>query len=354
MKNFKNLLVLPAAAFVFLCAIFSASCSSAYDYNKSMPEYGAVADMAGGEANFANESFAYDSFESEAERAPAMEKLAETGSAGSNLPIERKIIRDADITMETEDVEGAYERILGLVSGLGGYEANRNMRSNSYGYPMVDATLKIPSGKLDEFLEKIKKEGEVKSSNISSSDISSKYFDAQIRLDTLEKTLANYYVFLENAESVEEQLEVTRYINEITYEIEKLKGSLRLWDSLVDYSTVTFYLYPINEAPEEPRVIEWDSLSLDDMGWFISSGFLGVCNAIFSVLQWIVVSIAAISPILIIIAVLIFFLVRRHKKNKQKKQQQWQQWQQAQQTQMQAQNHQPQNPPENGGNMPQQ
>jgi hypothetical protein len=158
MKNFRNLLVLPALAFALLCAIFSAGCSSAYDYNKSMPEYGAVQNL-GAEANIA-----YDSFDGAgAARAPAMEKLAETGSAGSSLPIERKIIRDADITMETEDVEGAYEKILDLVSGLGGYEANRNMRSNNYGYPIVNATLKIPSGKLDEFLDKLKKEGDVKS-----------------------------------------------------------------------------------------------------------------------------------------------------------------------------------------------
>ena len=81
----------------------------------------------------------------------------------------------------------------------------------------------------------------------------------------------------------------------------------------------------LNEAPEEPRVITWNSLTLDDMGWFISSGFLNVCNAIFSALQWIVITAAAISPIAIPLAAVIFLLVRRHKKKKAKRLAQMQQ-----------------------------
>ncbi|MCL2815487.1 MAG: DUF4349 domain-containing protein [Oscillospiraceae bacterium] len=342
LKKYKNLfgfLVLALA-----CAILSGGCSSAYDsfnYGKSA-DYANSSPESGG-----NLLRAYDAFEAEGEAAEevfALLSAADSGTAANNLPADRKIIRDASVTMEAEEVEPSYENILALLSNLGGYEADRSMYSNSYGYPVINSTLKVPAGKLDSFLAEIKKEGEIVSSNISSSDISDKYFDARIRLETLEKTLENYYRFLESAESVEEQLEVTRYINDTTYEIEQLKGSLRRWDSLIDYSTVTFYLYPVNEAPEEPRVIEWDSLSLDDMGWFISSGFLGVCNAIFSVLQWVVISILAISPILIALAVLIFLLVRRHKKTKAKKLLQWQQ------AQAQAQIY---NPPENNGNMPQ-
>lgn len=326
----KNLSVFLAAALA--CALLSAGCSSGKSYmdNISATSY---PEMARKESA----AFDYYAFDAEEQAGGFALLSADAGTAASNLPADRKIIRDAQVTMETEEVEPSYEKILALLSNLGGYEADRNMRSNSYGYPVISSTLKIPAGKLDAFLTEIKKEGEIISSNISSSDISDQYFDARIRLETLEKTLENYYRFLENAESVEEQLEVTRYINDTIYEIEQLKGSLRRWDSLIDYSTVSFYMYPVNEAPEEPRVIEWDSLSLDDMGWFISSGFLGVCNAIFSVLQWVVISILAISPILIVLALLVFLLVRRHKKKKAKKQKQAE----------------AQNPPENNGNMPQ-
>ncbi|MCL2159444.1 MAG: DUF4349 domain-containing protein, partial [Oscillospiraceae bacterium] len=313
MKNSKKIFVLCLAA--MLLAIFSAGCSSAMDgyFNNivggdsaNRAEYATAEAGAFYEYDMydAESSYLYSSAPAEGGGTMSMNMTME----GSNLPAERKIIRDADITAESDDVGGAYDAVLALLSGLGGYESGRNMYTNSYGYPIVSATLKIPAGKLDAFLAEIADKCEVKSSNISSSDITDQYFDAQIRLDTLEKTLENYYRYLENAESVEVQLEVTRYINDVTYQIEQLKGSLRRWDSLVDYSTVTLSLYPINAAPEEPREIKWDSLSLSDMGWFISSGFLSVCNAIFSVLQWLLISIAAISPILIIAAALIFLL----------------------------------------------
>ena len=307
MKAYRISIVL-----VLVCALLAAGCSGGYD-NYAMKNSGA--------ANYAMEMEyeMYDADESAAYAYLAPGELTKL-SAEANLPAERKIIRDAQVTMEAEEVEPSYEKVLALLSGMGGYEAERNMRNNSYGIPTVNSTLKIPAAKLDAFLAEVKEIGEVIASNISSSDISDQYFDAKIRLDTLEKTLENYRRFLENAESVEEQLEVTRYINETTYEIERLKGSLRRWDSLVDYSTVGFQLYPINAAPEEPRVIEWDSLSLEDMGWFISSGFLSVCNAIFSVLQWLVISLVAISPILLILALLVFLLIRRHKKWKMKQQ----------------------------------
>ena len=245
---------------------------------------------------------------------------AESGSGASVLPADRKIIRDANITMEVEDVELSYDNILKLLSSFGGYEAKRDMHSNYKDYPTVSATLKIPANKLDTFLTDIKKEGETISSSITSSDITDQYYDSKIRITTLEKTLDNYYEFLENAKDVDEQLRVTRYINDITQEIEQLKGSIKRWDSLVDYSTVTLNLYRPYEAPvpePEPREINWNSLSLEDMGWFISSGFLSVCNAIFSVLQWIVIAIATISPVVIPGAIILVVLIRRHmKKNK--------------------------------------
>ena len=306
------LFCLSALALVF--ALLAAGCSSRD--NRSFQSY----DRAEKEDYFAMYEMDYD-YGMAAGGEASYEMLATSKAMESaNLPAARKIIRDADMTVESEGVEASYENILALLSGFGGYESGREMYSNSYGYPIISATLKVPADKLDTFLAEIKKEGEVKSSSITSSDITDQYYDAKIRLETLEKTLENYYVFLENAADVDEQLEVTRYINDVTYSIEQLKGSIKRWDSLVEYSTVALYLYPINETPEEPRVIEWNSLSLDDMGWFISSGFLGVCNAIFSVLQWIVISVVTLLPILLPLALVIFLLARRHKKKKMQKQ----------------------------------
>jgi len=342
MKNSK-LFVLCSVILIFTILLASCGNSGAgYDsmYLKSKSDNGGNYYEA--EMYYDNADYDYGGYVYEMDSPPADEsgytfaKLAESsdgGSTVSTLPADRKIIRDAYVIMEVENVEKSYDNIYALMSNLGGYEAKREMQSDSSRYydsrgysstPIVSATLKIPAGKLDAFLAGLKGEGEVITSNISSADITDQYFDTQTRLETLNQTLENYRRFLENAVDVDEQLRVTRYINDITAEIEQLKGSIKRWDSLVEYSTVTLQLYRPYEAPipePEVREINWDSLTLDDMGWYISSGFLGVCNTIFSVLQWIAISIIVISPIAVPIAVILFVWLYVSKKNKKKREQ---------------------------------
>jgi len=256
------------------------------------------------------------------------EKLA-LSATDSTMPAERKIIRDANMTLQVESVEKAYDNIAAVTASMGGYEANKNMyieKQGIYDYnrgyiyisaPALNATLKIPSGRLDQFLAAIKGEGEVISQSTSSADITDQYFDAQIELTMLEMMLENYYRFLENAKDVDEQLKVTRSINDTKTSIEKLKGKLRQWDSFVEYSTVWIYLSQPFDLPEpepEPRVITWDSLSLEDVGWLISSGFVKVVNAIYKIFLWIIIALAVASPILVPAALLIIFAVRSSRK----------------------------------------
>ncbi|MGE4284354.1 MAG: DUF4349 domain-containing protein, partial [Clostridia bacterium] len=46
-------------------------------------------------------------------------------------------------------------------------------------------------------------------------------------------------------------LQLEKRITEITYEIERLKGSLRKWDNLVEFSTITIELH--EKVPENLR-----------------------------------------------------------------------------------------------------
>lgn len=311
MKKLKKVFILFVFAAVF--AALPAGCGSGKSVLESMPY---AAEMA--EAEYGGGS-AYSDFDMgfNADEEKAAEGTFVNTSAAA-VPLARKIVRDAEITMEVEDAAAAYADILSYLSALGGYEVSRDMRAYEGAagyYSSTDtATLKIPADILDAFMDELENFGKVINSHVSSADITDQYFDSQTRLETLEKTLENYYRFLENAKDVDEQLRVTRYINDVTSEIEQLKGSLKRWDALTAYSTLTLYLYRPYTAPEPVREINWDSLSASDMAWFISSGFLGVCNMIFSVFQWIVIALATASPVLVFVTVLLFILIRRHKK----------------------------------------
>ena len=317
-KNYKNLFLMLSLAIIFAIA-FGGCGSSGGMYNKSGSmsadrEYYGGADSYDYDGAYKNETAMYNDAAN-----TSYSMISADNSAAANIPAERKIIRDANVTVEVENVEKSYENILARLAEFGGYKANDSMENYGENNIRIEATLKIPYKKLDDFITELKKEGNVKNSSTTSKDITDQYYDAEIRLETLEKTLENYFRFLENAKNVEEQLQVTAYINDVTYQIEQIKGCLNLWKSLVDYSTVTLYLYEPYQAPAEVRELKWDSLSLEDMGWFISSGFLTVCNGIFKIILWIIIGILVASPIFIPTAIVLFFVIRRYKRKQKER-----------------------------------
>jgi len=311
LKNYKNLFALLALAVIFAVAFAGCGYSGGMD-NKSEA---ILADRGSYDYDGAyNDEIAM--YDDVADKYSYSVLSADAPPA--NNSVERKIIRDANVTLEVENVEKAYETVLEYLKSFGGYKADDSMQTYNENSTKINATFKVPSGKLDDFLAELKKEGKVISLNTTSDDITDKYYDAKIRLDNFEKELENYREILKNTKTVEEHLQVTQYINDVTYRIEQIKGSLKLWDSLVDYSTVVLSLYEPYEAPAEVRELKWDSLTLDDMGWFISSGFLGVCNLIFSAAQWILIGIVILSPVIIPAAVVLFFVIRAYRKNQKR------------------------------------
>ena len=242
-------------------------------------------------------------------------EMFEQLSAEPQQTVHRMIIRNARMKIEVGDVNPAYENILASLERHGGFEANKTLESWD-NYINIWAELRVPAQNLDAFLREIAQEGEVRSQNIYSSDITDQYFDSQTRLETLERTLERYFEFLEGARNITEQLEITRHINDITFEIESLKGSLSRWGYLVAYSSVSINLHATPEIIIERREIEWASLSLDDMSFLIRNGLVGITSFLFNLLQRIIIALIVSSPITLPVALLIFLLVRRSKKKR--------------------------------------
>jgi len=372
MKNIKNLFILCLTLLIFAVLFIFTGCADSVDYNLTDELYDSNEDYTISATTYApaaradkqasayekyaeadyNYAYAYDNISPEAvAEAPAAAAPSAPRTSGvgnyftylTNLPAERKIIRNANLVIEVESAETAYDNILLNVAKFGGYEASRDMRIGSNNYMAVNATLKIPSNKLDMFLNEIKNEGIILSSTVSSSDVTDEYFDSMTRLETLEKTLAKYYEFLDNAKDVDEQLKVAQYINDITYQIEQIKGRLTRWDSLVEYSTITLYLYrpadpepettteePTTEPETEPettteRQIEWSIVSPDDMQYNILQGIVDTCSAILRVIQAFITWFISVSPVLIPVLIVLFLLykyarkkIREYKNNKKK------------------------------------
>ncbi|MCL2082048.1 MAG: DUF4349 domain-containing protein [Oscillospiraceae bacterium] len=244
----------------------------------------------------------------------------EDGTAEDDKALEenfdRKIIQDASLEIKAENSLVLYKDLADYAKGLGGYEFSFD---KTY-HDDVEATLKIPPGKLDDFMSFAGEWGKIVSSSMSSRDISDSYYDAQTRLRTKREALQTYYKLLEKAETVEEIVTLQETIDKITEDIESWEGKLKKWNSQLDMATVSLLIRQDNDPLEIKKEINWDMLTWDDMGYLIKGGFTSIVNVIVAGFQMLVIALLAGSPIWVFAALVLWIVLRRLKKHKARKQ----------------------------------
>jgi hypothetical protein len=227
----------------------------------------------------------------------------------------RKIIRNASMTIEAEDAAELYNSLNEFNRSLGGYEFSQQI-SHFDTYSSVDAVLKVPPDRLDEFMSFAGENGRIIRSSTTSDDVTDQYFDMQTRVEIKRRSLESYYIMLERVETAEEIITLQRTIDGIIEEIEAFEGRLRVLDSLIDMATVHLYISQRNDPVLERREIDWSALSFDDMGYFIRTGFISVISTIAAAAQWTLIALIVSLPIWLIPAVIVVVLIKRRKKKK--------------------------------------
>lgn len=265
-----------------------------------------------------------DSFDEESAELAENTQAASDSKSGDNTSAdyEDKIIRTADLTIESTDAQKCYDTLAAFAKQNGGREISVSKSSDTYGnydYININAELKISPDKLSDFLELAEKTDKVTGSEVSTNDVTQEYYDIKLRLETKKEALNQYYKLLKEAKNIEETLEVQRYITDLTAEIESMEGMLRYYDAKVDLSTIHLSITQqdkLHVGAEDD--FEWDSLSFSDFLTLVKNGFLSVVNFLWSLLLWLIIIIIAVSPILLI-AGIVFFIIRSYRKKHPKK-----------------------------------
>lgn len=146
---------------------------------------------------------------------------------------ERKLIISVDLSVNSKDIEKSYKSIEEKVKEYKGYFEN----IDSYKYRYFIA-LRIPKDNLYNFLEFIENNQNVQNKNINTEDITKNYYDIENRIKNREALLDKFRNYLKEAKNIEEILSVEDRINNLTYEIERMKGNFENLTSLIEYSKV--------------------------------------------------------------------------------------------------------------------
>lgn len=181
--------------------------------------------------------------------------LAEYEELGGTAVQSIKMIRTASLDMETTAFDEALEGLDRLTEEMGGYFENTTIRTGGSGYRWADYTVRIPAERFDAFLEQAGELCHLTWRTTGQENITEVYYDTAGRLKTQQIKLERLQELLSRAERMEDIITIESAISETEYQIDSLSGTLRHYDALVDYATVTVNLqevYRLSNVEEVP------------------------------------------------------------------------------------------------------
>lgn len=244
-----------------------------------------------------------------------MPQTAETSEAenGEDQLLDAKMIYTATMDVETTAFDVAAAGLRQMVEDMGGYFEQASVYNYGDGYRSGNYVIRVPSDQFQNLLTQVGELCHVVRKEESSDNISTQYYDTESRLVTQQTKLERLQTLLSQAETMEDIITIESAISDTELEIEQLTGTLRQYDSLVDFSTVTISLQEVYKLSnvEEPATTFASRLGQAlASGW---NGFLDILEALVMILAyaWVLVLV-----VLVIAGVLLWRLLRKKKAQK--------------------------------------
>lgn len=228
---------------------------------------------------------------------------APMGQVEEDVLRDAKMIRTANLEMETTAFDEAVEGLGRLTKEMGGYYENSSLRTGGSGYRWADYTIRVPAEKYEEFLSRAGALCNLTWRSESAENVTEAYYDTAGRLKTQQIKLERLQELLSRAEAMEDIITIESAISETEYQIESLSGTLRHYDALVDFATVTVNLqevYRLSSVEEAP----------DSFGARMGSAFTAGWAAFADGMENLAVGLAYSWMWLIVLAVVIVVVVR--------------------------------------------
>ena len=193
----------------------------------------------------------------------AMGTAADSAASANVSEFAAKIIKTVTMNTETKEYDNAISELNRLISEHGGFVESSSANGQSLDYSGVyrrsaKFTVRIPAEQLDSFLSASQQLLNVTYSHSTSENITAEYYDIQSRLEVLRTERDALNGMLEKATDVDSMLSIRDRLYNVIEEIESYETRLRVYDSLVSYSTVNLTL---------DEVVEYTKVKAEEPSW---------------------------------------------------------------------------------------
>jgi hypothetical protein len=182
---------------------------------------------------------------------PQTETLASTAEAA-----DRKIIRNASLTMEVNSTTDTQHRVTSIAESHGGFVVTSESKQREDADPNkrtldIKLVVRIPATQFGAALDAIRGlANNLREENITGNDVTEEFIDLEARIKTQRALELQFLEIMKQAHKVEDALEVQRQIADVRTDIEKLEGRKRFLENRASLSTITVNI----EAPRQIAV----------------------------------------------------------------------------------------------------
>jgi hypothetical protein len=180
------------------------------------------------------------------------EKAEETSIAA----VDRKIIRNADLTMEVASTTDTQHRIVSIAESHGGFVVTSEAKQRDSTEPAkrtldIKLIVRIPENQFGSALDQIRGlTSNLTEEKVSGQDVTEEFIDLEARIRTQKALEQQFLQIMRQTGKIVDALEVQRQIAEVRSDIERLEGRKRFLENRSSLSTIT-----VNIIAPKPGVV---------------------------------------------------------------------------------------------------
>jgi hypothetical protein len=172
------------------------------------------------------------------------DKVEETTAA-----VDRKIIRNADLTMEVPSTIDTQHRIVSIAEEHGGFVVASEAKQRNNVEPAkrtvdVKLVLRVPENQFGATLDQVRAlgNGTPKEENVTGQDVTEEFIDLEARIKTKKALEAQFLMIMRQAGKISDALEVQSKLADVRTEIEQLEGRKQFLENRSSLATITVNL----------------------------------------------------------------------------------------------------------------
>ncbi|MGL5257768.1 MAG: DUF4349 domain-containing protein [Proteocatella sp.] len=225
----------------------------------------------------------------------AADEANSVGGVNDNIVLEnRKLVYRVQMVIQTIGFEDSISKINTKVSELGGYIQSSQVSGNDYGYSggkSGSIVARIPSEKLNQFLNASKSFGNISSQSQSIEDITMRYTDVEARQKSLQVEFDRLLELVKKADKLEDVIRLEERLSQIRYELDSLKSQIKGMDNDVSYSTINMDIYEVAllESSDESKISDRIKSAFSKSLYNLENDIKNIIVGLFAAIPYIVV-----------------------------------------------------------------